>query len=70
MYPYLKRGLDFCMALVGLILLSPVFLVLIIVIKFDSKGPILFKQKRVGIHKKYFKLLKFRTMKMNTPHEM
>lgn len=70
MYPYLKRGLDFCMALVGLILLSPVFLILIIVIKLDSKGPILFKQKRVGIHKTHFSILKFRTMKIDTPKDM
>ena len=69
-YPYLKRGLDFCMALVGLILLSPVFLVLIIVIKLDSKGPILFKQKRVGIHKTHFNILKFRTMRIDTPKDM
>ena len=70
MYPYLKRGLDFSMALVGLILLSPVFLILIIVIKLDSKGPILFKQKRVGIHKTHFPILKFRTMKIDTPKDM
>ena len=70
MYPYIKRGMDFCMALVGLILLSPVFLILILVIKLDSKGPILFKQKRVGIHKTHFPILKFRTMKIDTPKDM
>lgn len=70
MYPYIKRGMDFCMALVGLILLSPVFLILILVIKLDSKGPILFKQKRVGIHKTHFSILKFRTMKIDTPKDM
>lgn len=62
--------LDFLLALIGLILLSPVFLILVIFIKLDSKGPILFKQKRVGIHKTHFEILKFRTMKIDTPKDM
>lgn len=66
---YLKRIIDFIMSLCGLIILSPVFLILCIWIKFDSKGPILFKQKRVGIHKSYFNILKFRTMYIDTPKE-
>lgn len=70
MYPKIKRILDFIIALAGIILLSPVFLVLIIAIKADSKGPILFKQKRVGIHKTYFQILKFRTMRIDTPKDM
>lgn len=70
MYKYMKRGLDFLMALLGLIILSPVFLVLIIAIKLDSKGPVLFKQKRVGIHKSHFQILKFRTMRIDTPKDM
>ena len=48
MYLRIKRGLDFMMALAGLAVLSPVFLILVIWIKLDSRGPILFRQKRVG----------------------
>ena len=70
MYKGIKRGIDFVLALVGLIVLSPVFLVLIIAIKIDSKGPVLFKQKRVGIHKSHFQILKFRTMRLDTPKDM
>ena len=70
MYKYVKRGVDFVMALLGLIILSPVFLILIIAIKLDSRGPVLFKQKRVGIHKSHFQILKFRTMRIDTPKDM
>lgn len=69
MYRYIKRGMDFVLALLGLILLSPVFLALIIAIKVDSKGPVLFRQKRVGIHKTHFFILKFRTMRTDTPKD-
>lgn len=69
-YPILKRILDFALSLIGLIVLSPLFLVLAVLIKFDSKGPILFKQKRIGKNKKYFYILKFRTMKTDTPNDM
>lgn len=66
----IKRIIDFVLALVGLIVLSPLFLVLCLWIKFDSKGPIFFKQKRVGKHKSYFNILKFRTMYIDTPKDM
>lgn len=69
MYQIVKNGLDRILALLGLVVLSPVFLILIIAIKLDSKGPILFKQKRVGIYKSYFNILKFRTMKIDTPKD-
>jgi O-antigen biosynthesis protein WbqP len=69
MYQHVKRGIDFVMASVGLVILSPLFLVLIIAIKADSKGPILFRQKRVGIHKSHFNILKFRTMRTDTPKD-
>lgn len=69
MYRYIKRVLDFILAFIGLVLLSPVFCVLIMWIKIDSKGPVLFKQKRVGIHKTYFNILKFRTMRIDTPKD-
>ena len=70
MYTKIKRIIDFCLALVGLVVLSPVFLLLILAIKLDSKGPVLFKQKRVGIHKTHFEILKFRTMRIYTPKDM
>lgn len=70
MYLILKRTMDFILALAGLIILSPVFLALIIAIKMDSQGPVLFKQKRVGIHKSHFNILKFRTMSINTPKDI
>ncbi len=70
MYLKVKRLMDFVLALVGLVVLSPVFLILIIAIKIDSPGPVLFKQKRVGIHKKHFNILKFRTMRIDTPSDM
>lgn len=69
MYNHIKRFVDFLLAIVGLIVLSPVFLVLIIAIKADSPGPVLFKQKRVGIHKSHFAILKFRTMRIDTPKD-
>lgn len=70
MYRYIKRVMECLLALAGLVILSPVFLILIIAIKLDSRGPVLFKQKRVGIHKRYFNILKFRTMKIDTPRDM
>lgn len=71
MYPkYIKRILDILLSFCGLILLMPAFLVIIILIKKDSKGPVLFRQKRIGIHGKYFYILKFRTMKQDTPAHM
>lgn len=70
MYSKVKRLIDFTAALIGLIVLSWLFLFLIIWIKLDSKGPVLFKQKRVGIHKTYFYIYKFRTMYIDTPKDM
>ena len=70
MYLKMKKGMDSFLAAVGLIILSPLFCALIIWIKLDSKGPVLFKQKRIGIHKKTFHILKFRTMRIDTPKDM
>lgn len=70
MYPVIKKILDRLLALVGLCILSPVFLILVAAIKLDSRGPVLFRQKRVGINKTYFNILKFRTMKIDTPKDM
>ena len=67
---YIKRVIDFILSLVGLILLSPVFIILCLWIKLDSKGPILFKQKRFGKNKTFFYIYKFRTMRTDTPSDM
>ena len=69
-YPKIKRILDFVISILGIVILSPVFLVIILLIKLDSRGPILFKQRRIGINKKEFNILKFRTMKTDTPKDM
>lgn len=69
-YPYIKRIIDFTLSLIALIILWPVFLIISILIKLDSKGPVLFKQKRVGKDKKHFYILKFRTMRTDTPKDM
>ena len=69
MYKVIKRLIDIILSLLGIMVLSPVFLIIIIAIKLDSKGPVLFKQKRVGIHKSHFNILKFRTMKIDTPKD-
>jgi len=68
-YLKIKRLIDIILSLLGLIILSPVFLILIIAIKLDSKGPVLFKQKRIGTHKSHFYILKFRTMRIDTPKD-
>lgn len=65
-----KRILDFFMSLCGIIVLSPLLIILSIWIKVDSKGPVLFKQKRIGKDKTYFFIYKFRTMYVDTPHDM
>lgn len=67
---YGKRLIDFLISLLGFVVLSPLFLILCLLIKITSKGPIFFKQKRVGIHKTYFDILKFRTMKIDTPKDV
>ena len=62
MYRYIKRGLDFLLSLIMIIGLSPILLIVGIIIKIDSKGPILFKQDRIGLNGQVFKILKFRSM--------
>ncbi|MFP3920043.1 sugar transferase, partial [Lysinibacillus telephonicus] len=57
------------LSFIGIILLSPIFLILCIAIKLETRGPIFFKQKRIGINKTYFNILKFRTMKIDTPKD-
>lgn len=69
MYIRIKRVLDFIISLSALIILSPLFLIIALWIKFDSPGPVFFRQKRVGINKTYFEILKFRTMRTDTPKD-
>ena len=66
---YGKRLMDIVLSGLVLIPLSVVFALLAIAIKIDDPGPVFFRQKRVGIHKTHFQILKFRTMKMETPHD-
>ena len=64
-----KRCIDIILSLAGLILASWLYLIIIIAIVIDDPGPVFFSQKRVGKNKKIFKLYKFRSMKMTTPHD-
>ena len=67
---YVKRAIDMVLSFMGLLVLSPFFAGIAIAIKIDDPGPVLFTQKRLGQNKKYFKLHKFRSMKMSTPHDV
>jgi len=65
-----KRLIDIVLSGCGILVLSPVYLILAAAIKIDDPGPVFFRQKRVGIHKTHFEILKFRTMKVSTPRDM
>lgn len=67
---YVKRAVDIILSFGGLVVLSPVFMAITVAIKIDDPGPVLFTQKRIGQNKEYFKLHKFRSMKMSTPHDV
>ena len=67
---YVKRGFDIVVSFCGLVVLSPLLIGISIAIKVDDPGPVFFTQKRVGENKKYFRLYKFRSMKMSTPHDI
>ena len=67
---FFKRLLDIVLSLCGIIVLLPVFIIIAVAIVIDDPGAIFFRQKRVGKNKKLFKILKFRSMKMSTPHDM
>ena len=67
---YGKRLLDLVLSACAIVVLSPVYLLVSIAIKVDDPGPVFFRQKRVGIHKTHFQILKFRTMKMDTPRDV
>ena len=70
MYNFLKRIIDFLLSLIALMLLSPLFLIIAIWIKVNSKGPVFFRQKRVGKNKELFEIYKFRSMRSDTPTDM
>jgi len=70
LYRYFKRVLDFVLSGLALIVLWPVFLVIGLIIKIDSRGPVLFKQRRIGRDKREFYLLKFRTMRIDAPKDI
>ena len=70
LYRFMKRLIDILVSFIALILLSPIFLIVSIMIKLDSKGPVFFLQKRIGLNGKMFKLYKFRTMKLNADKEL
>ena len=65
-----KRLIDLVLSGLGILVLSPVYLILAIAIKIDDPGPVFFRQKRVGLHKSHFMIMKFRTMKMETPRDV
>ena len=67
---FFKRLIDIVLSGLGILVLLPVYLVIAVAVKLDDPGPVFFRQKRVGIHKTHFNILKFRTMKMNTPRDM
>lgn len=66
----IKRIIDLILSVIIFLILLPVFIIIIFAIKIDSKGPVFFKQKRVGKGKSYFEILKFRTMYIDTPKDM
>jgi len=70
MYNKIKRLIDVVLSVLGIVILAPIFLLIMLAIKAESKGPILFKQKRVGRGKAYFNILKFRTMRIEAPKDM
>src|SRR4051812_13491370 len=69
MYVKIKQVIDVVLAFLAIVILSPILLVLVIAIKIDSPGPVFFKQKRIGKNKSHFYILKFRTMRVDTPKD-
>ncbi len=67
---YIKRILDLLLAAAGAVILSPVLLLAALAVRLDSPGPVMFRQKRVGKHKTYFEILKFRTMRSDSPKDV
>lgn len=69
-YAEVKNGIDRALAIAALVLIAPIFGGLCLAVKLSSPGPVFFKQKRVGIHKTYFEIYKFRTMRIDTPKDV
>ena len=67
---YIKRLLDIVLSAVGIVVLSPLFVIISAVIGIEDPGPVFFRQKRIGIHKSTFNIVKFRTMRVDTPRDM
>lgn len=67
---YIKRALDIILSGLGLAVLSPLFVVIAAAIRIEDPGPVFFKQRRFGIHRTYFDIVKFRSMRLDTPHDM
>lgn len=67
---FIKRFFDLLLSIIAVIMLSWLFLILMSLIKFTSKGPVFFTQRRIGKNKVEFKILKFRTMCIDTPKDM
>lgn len=65
-----KRCLDLIISALAIVLLSPLFLLIALCVKLDSPGPVFFRQKRVGLNKRYFTIYKFRTMRADTPGDV
>lgn len=68
-YIFLRSIIDFILASLAVIILSPLLIIISLLIKLESKGPVFFKQKRLGRYKKHFNILKFRTMRSDTPKD-
>ena len=66
---FFKRALDILLSAAGTLVLSPLFLLISAAVKLEDHGPVFFSQQRVGIHKRNFRILKFRTMRVDTPHD-
>jgi O-antigen biosynthesis protein WbqP len=67
---YVKRGLDLVISALALVALSPLFALIALWVKLDSRGPVFFRQKRVGRDKVLFEIIKFRTMRTDAPHNV
>lgn len=65
----IKRPLGFILACIACVILIPLLAVIVLAIKLESRGPVLFKQKRVGLNKQHFNIFKFRTMYIETPND-
>ena len=66
----IKRFIDIILSLIGIVVLAIPMAIFALIIRIEDPGPVIFRQKRVGLHKSYFNVLKFRSMKMSSPHDM